>query len=114
MLPEFYPGQNEVLANFSDAVNQIEEENRKKAIIQTIEYRKGELHSHLKKWLADVMSAREANYHTRWNRWRRNSRNIYDPQKKARKEGWQSTLFVPLSMMHKEILKGHLRMLKIH
>ncbi len=54
------------------------------------------------------MSYRKANYEDKWNRWRRNCRNIYDPQAKARKERWQNSMFVPISMQNKEIIKGQL------
>lgn len=70
--------------------------------------RKMELHSYLRNWLSTAMMHRREDYEDKWNRWRRNMRNIYDPTKKMQKENWQSTMFVPLSMQNKEIIKSQL------
>ena len=73
-----------------------------------VKQRRHECHQYLRSWLRTSMSYRKANYEDKWNRWRRNARNIYDPQARARKERWQNTMFVPISMQNKEIIKGQL------
>lgn len=75
---------------------------------QEVKQRRYDCHQYLRQWLRTSMSYRKANYEDKWNRWRRNARNIYDPQARARKERWQNTMFVPISMQNKEIIKGQL------
>lgn len=70
--------------------------------------RKQELHSYLRNWLATAMMHRREDYEDKWNRWRRNMRNIYDPTKRLQKERWQSIMFVPISMQNKEVIKSQL------
>ena len=70
--------------------------------------RKLELHNHLRQWLGKAMMHRRANYEHKWDRWRRNANSIYDPAKAARKENWQSKMFVPLTLQNKEIIKSNL------
>lgn len=82
-------------------------ESAEKAVAD-LRARSAELHAYLRGWLASSMAARRANYEDNWNRWRRNARNIYDPARKARKERWQSTMFVPISMQTKEVIKSQL------
>lgn len=77
-------------------------------IPREIKMRRHEVHQYLRSWLRTSMSYRKANYEEKWNRWRRNCRNIYDPAAKARKERWQNSMFVPISMQNKEIIKGQL------
>ena len=73
-----------------------------------IEARKSELHAHLKRWLARCMIKRRAEKEDKWNRYRRNSKSIYDPAKSAEKEAWQSKVFIPISLQQKEIIKAQL------
>src|SRR5260221_10905263 len=73
-----------------------------------VKQRRYDCHQYLRSWLRTSMSYRKANYEDKWNRWRRNARNIYDPQARARKERWQNTMFVPISMQNKEIIQGQL------
>lgn len=75
---------------------------------QDIAARKMEAHSYLRNWLSSAMMHRREDYEDKWNRWRRNMRNIYDPTKRMQKENWQSIMFVPLSMQNKEIIKSQL------
>ncbi len=74
----------------------------------SIAERKMELHSYMRNWLSSAMMHRREDYEDKWNRWRRNMRNIYDPTKRMQKERWQSIMFVPLSMQNKEIIKSQL------
>lgn len=43
-------------------------------------------------------------YHQKWDRWERNYHNIYDPSIRAKKEIWQSTMFVPYSVTNVEVI----------
>lgn len=45
-----------------------------------------------------------SSYHQKWDRWERNYHNIYDPAIKAKKEVWQSTMFVPYSVTNVEVI----------
>lgn len=97
-----------VAQGLSDAFASLEDAEAQAAKGQDLLRRKNELHSYLKEWQAKAMSHRRANYEDKWNRWRRNASSIYDPAKKARKESWQSTVFIPISLQNKEIIKSNL------
>lgn len=43
-------------------------------------------------------------YHQKWDRWERNYHNIYDPEIRAKKEPWQSCMFVPYSVTNVEVI----------
>lgn len=73
---------------------------------KALEMRKMELHAYVRGWMSKSMMARRANYEDKWNRWRRNARNMYDPVRLQRKEKWQSALFIPITMQNKEIIKA--------
>lgn len=88
------------------AIRAMEERESKDDSARQSAFARSECHDFLRAWLSKAMAHRRAVYEDKWARWRRNARNIYDPGKLARKERWQSALFVPLSMMHKEIIKG--------
>lgn len=45
-----------------------------------------------------------SSYHQKWDRWERNYHNIYDPAIRAKKEPWQSTMFVPYSVTNVEVI----------
>lgn len=45
-----------------------------------------------------------SSYHQKWDRWERNYHNIYDPGIRAKKEVWQSTMFVPYSVTNVEVI----------
>ena len=47
-------------------------------------------------------------YHNKWDRWERNFHNIYDPSIRAKKESWQSTMFIPYSVTNVEIITSAL------
>src|SRR5579863_10087615 len=91
----------------SSAIEGLEKSNQQEVPEKLKTYRH-ELHSYLRHWLRQSMSYRKANYEIKWNRWRRNARNIYDPSAKQRKARWQNSMFVPITMQNKEIIKGQL------
>lgn len=43
-------------------------------------------------------------YHQKWDRRERNYHNIYDPTIRAKKQPWQSTMFVPYSVTNVEVI----------
>lgn len=45
-----------------------------------------------------------SSYHQKWDRWERNYHNIYDPGIRAKKEPWQSCMFVPYSVTNVEVI----------
>lgn len=47
---------------------------------------------------------RNANKHEKWNKWDRNYHSIYDPTKKARKEQWQTIMFIGITVQTVEII----------
>lgn len=50
----------------------------------------------------------DTGYHTKWDRWERNYNNIYDPAIVAKKEPWQSTMFIPYSVTNVEVITSAL------
>lgn len=43
-------------------------------------------------------------YHTKWDTYERNYRNIYDPGIKARKKPWQAAMFIPATVTNVEVI----------
>lgn len=50
----------------------------------------------------------KASYETDWHTWRRNADGTFDPALKAKKESWQSAVFVPLTPSHTQTIQSHL------
>lgn len=46
--------------------------------------------------------------HQKWDRYERNYHSIYDPNMKAKKESWQSTMFIPYSVTNVEVIVSSL------
>jgi hypothetical protein len=47
---------------------------------------------------------RSQSFHSKWDKYDRNYESIYDPQKAAGKEPWQSTMFVDVTVQNTEII----------
>lgn len=101
------PAEQQAGLDISDVIRELSARTPAN-VEREISARKMELHSYLRNWLSSAMMHRRENYEHKWNRWRRNMRNIYDPQRKQVKEKWQSTMFVPISMGTKEVVKSQL------
>lgn len=68
------------------------------------EIHKAELINFVKDFYRTSFDWRSQAYHSKWDRWERNFRNIYDPDIKAKKEPWQATLFIPETMKNVEVI----------
>ena len=53
-------------------------------------------------WLRKAKDWRKQSYETDWLAWQRNADAEYNPEIAARKEGWQSKVFVPVTPSHRE------------
>lgn len=51
---------------------------------------------------------RAASYEDKWRLYQRNCDAIYDPDKRAKKQGWQSTAFIALTPSHRETIQAQL------
>lgn len=51
---------------------------------------------------------RSYKFHDRWDKWDRNYNSIYDPNRKAQKEPWQSTMFVDCTVQNCEIIRSQI------
>lgn len=49
---------------------------------------------------------RNRHKHEKWNKWDRNYHSIYDPTKLARKEKWQTTMFIGLTVQTVEVISS--------
>lgn len=47
-------------------------------------------------------------YHAKWDKYERNYNNIYDPAIVAKKEPWQSTMFIPYTVTNVEVITSAL------
>jgi len=90
-----------------DYLNQIESEPDKNAFMQ-IEAAKSELHSHVCEWQKKSADWRKASYEGKWQKYQRNTDGVFDPQISAKKEDWQSKVFVGITASHRETIHSHL------
>jgi hypothetical protein len=67
----------------------------------------------VKKFYQASWNWRSQGFHAKWDRWERNYNNIYDPQIKAKKAYWQTTMFDPLTVTNVEVIAAALTKLNI-
>ena len=66
--------------------------------------RKGELLMYCQSFYRRSWDWRSQGFHAKWDKFDRNYESIYDPQKAASKEPWQSTMFVDITIQNVEII----------
>ena len=54
---------------------------------------------------------RNESYHSKWDSWERNYRNIYDTRISALKDSWQARMFIPMTITNVEVIVGALQKL---
>lgn len=69
-----------------------------------VETRKDELLSYVKNFYRKSWDWRSTRLHEKWNKCDRNYHAIYDPEKDASKEVWQSRMFVDITLQNTEII----------
>lgn len=69
-----------------------------------IAQRKEELISYVRNFYRKSWDWRSSRLHEKWNRCDRNYHAIYDPTNAARKEPWQSTMFIDITFQNVEII----------
>jgi hypothetical protein len=70
--------------------------------------RKEELTAYVKSFYRASWDWRSTRYHAQWDKFDRNYHSIYDPVLLGRKEPWQSTMFVGVSVQNVEVLWSQL------
>lgn len=70
--------------------------------------RKEELLSYVRDFYKKSWDWRSVDMHEKWNRCDRNYHAIYDPTSEARKEPWQSTMFVDITFQNVEIISNRI------
>lgn len=70
--------------------------------------RKEELLSYVRNFYQKSWDWRSSRLHEKWNRCDRNYHAIYDPTNAARKEPWQSTMFVDITFQNVEIITSQI------
>lgn len=70
--------------------------------------RKNELLMYVQSFYRRSWDWRSTRFHTNWDQWDRNCNGIYDPQKAASKEPWQSTMFVDVTSQNVEIIAAQI------
>lgn len=70
--------------------------------------RKQELLSYVQNFYHKSWDWRSTRMHERWNRCDRNFHAIYDPEKLAQKEPWQSTMFIDITFQNVEIIASQI------
>lgn len=68
------------------------------------ELHKEELVQYVASFYQTSWNWRNAKYHSDWDTYERNYKNIYDPAIKAKKEPWQATMFDPMTVTNCEII----------
>lgn len=72
------------------------------------EIHKRELIDFVNKFYKTSWNWRSQAYHTKWDKWERNFRNIYDPNILAKKESWQNAVFSPATCTNVEVIASSL------
>lgn len=70
--------------------------------------RKEELLSYVRNFYRKSWDWRSSRLHEKWNRCDRNYHAIYDPTDAARKESWQSTMFIDVTFQNVEIIASQI------
>lgn len=70
--------------------------------------RKQELLSYVRNFYQKSWDWRSSRLHEKWNRCDRNYHAIYDPTDAARKEPWQSTMFIDITFQNVEIITSQI------
>lgn len=70
--------------------------------------RKEELISYVRNFYRKSWDWRSSRLHEKWNRCDRNYHAIYDPTDAARKEPWQSTMFIDITFQNVEIIASQI------
>lgn len=73
-----------------------------------VSQRKQELLSYVKNFYQRSWDWRSARMHEKWNRCDRNYHAIYDPDKAAGKEPWQSTMFIDITFQNVEVITSQI------
>lgn len=89
-----------------DYLNSIEQEPNDNGI--QVEAAKTELHTYVTEWLSKSAEWRKASYEDKWRLYQRNSDGIFDPDISAKKEDWQSRVFVGITASHRENIHSHI------
>lgn len=71
---------------------------------QLIETRKSELLSYIQGFYRKSWDWRGTRLHEKWNKCDRNYHGVYDPERLAKKEPWQSRMFVDVTLQNVEII----------
>lgn len=75
---------------------------------QLIETRKQELLSYVQNFYRSSWNWRSTRFHERWNKCDRNYHAIYDPNREAQKEPWQSKMFIDITFQNVEIITSQI------
>lgn len=70
--------------------------------------RKNELLMYCQSFYRRSWNWRSNRFHSKWDKYDRNYNSIYDPQRKAQKEPWQSTMFVDITVQNCEIIRSQI------
>lgn len=73
---------------------------------QLIETRKSELLSYMQSFYRASWDWRATKLHEKWNKCDRNYHAVYDPEKLAKKEPWQSRMFIDITLQNVEIISS--------
>lgn len=66
--------------------------------------RKQDLLSYVQNFYSASWRWRANNKHAKWDKWDRNYHSIYDPDKKAKKEKWQTAMFIGITVQTVEVI----------
>lgn len=92
----------------SEAIDNIKAEEARQVFATEKAARREELSSYIRACFDSSAQWRETSFEPNWDKWHRNARSIYDPELKNKKEDWQITMFVPMTIKHKERAKSQI------
>lgn len=94
--------------NINAAIDEIKADEARQLFATEKAARRDELSSYIRSCYESSSQWRKTSFEDNWDKWHRNARSIYDPELKNKKEDWQITMFVPMTIKHKERAKSQI------
>lgn len=87
-------------------IEQLKAEAEQKKVSESLAISRQELQNYCTDWLNAAVNWRKSSWEAKWLKWQRNADSIYDPESSAKKEGWQSKVFIPTTASHRETIQA--------
>lgn len=100
----FAQSQTPTQDTLSPGMADMQEPTTAKVDDSLVAQRKRDLLTYVQNFYRASWNWRQNNKHAKWDKWDRNYHSIYDPTKKARKESWQTVMFIGITVQTVEVI----------